>query len=116
MDLLPSYLMVRTTGRSAMTKRTLQPDVVELVGVPEDGEVTAQDVFVELVALLGDDQRAHRVLGDAPRAPELDGLDNVLGRRSGRGGTRSGRLRWDRGLLQLGLLLGRRRRLRLRNG
>ena len=50
--------------------------------VPQRHEVAVQGFFVVLIALLGDDQRAQSILRNAPRAAELDGFDDILGRLS----------------------------------
>ena len=111
MDLLPSYLMVRTTGRSTTTKRMIQPflarlaldaDIVETSAVPQRHEIAVQAFFVEPVAFLGEDQGLQGILANAARAPKLDGFDDILRRLSGPGGAGwfLGR-GWRRGLHRL---------------
>ncbi len=90
---------------ACLARLRLQADVVEAAGIPQSHEIAVQRVFVEDVALLGEDQRAESVLGDAARATEFDGFDDVAGRGGGR------RFRSFRGLELrfLARLLGRRR-------
>src|SRR5258708_18628979 len=87
-----------------LSRFPFQTDVVELAGVPQDHEIAAQDVFIVLIALLGYDLLAQRILRNAPRTPEIDRLDVVLGWRTGRRRTRRGarRLLRSRRLLQPG--------------
>ena len=93
-DLLPSYLMERTTGPlghdvaqdpAGLAGFALQADIVETAGVPQRHEIAAQLFVVVVVALFGVDQRAQGILRHAPGAAELDRFDHVFGRRGARG-------------------------------
>ena len=56
----------------------LQPQVVEVSGVPQDHEVAAQRLGVEQVAPLGEDAGRKAVARNPPRATEDHVLDDVL--------------------------------------
>ena len=56
----------------------LQPQVVEVAGVPQHHEVAPQGLGIEQVAPLGEDPSGQVVTRDAARAAELDCLDDLL--------------------------------------
>ena len=84
---MPSYLMERTTRRSATTKRMIQP---VLPGSRSTRISSKRPVFhsamksrcrdssIVAVAALGEDHGAQRVLRNAAHAAEFDGFDDVL--------------------------------------